>query len=140
MGKSNARSARSRQSPTKQRKPVNEPKKPIWRRPVAWLASLGTAVLVGVLVNVLSTQAQRIAPSPASGTAGQTQPSIAGTSASAPGTHSGAPVRIDSVTIDNSVSTGIYIFPKALVLSAGELKSLNSLSLTDPRYDSWFTS
>jgi hypothetical protein len=39
-------------------------KKSIWRRPAVWLGATSTAVLVGLLVNVLSTQAQRVVPSP----------------------------------------------------------------------------
>jgi hypothetical protein len=39
-------------------------KKSIWRRPAVWLGATSTAVLIGILVNVLSTQAQRVVPSP----------------------------------------------------------------------------
>lgn len=38
-------------------------KKKFWHRPVVWLGTLGTAVLIGVLTSVLSTQAQRVVPS-----------------------------------------------------------------------------
>jgi hypothetical protein len=58
-------------SKTRSRKPAPKPqknqpdqsKKKFWRRPAVWLGATGTAVLIGVLVNVLSTQAQRVVPS-----------------------------------------------------------------------------
>jgi len=59
MGKSKARSSRQKLS---QQKTARQPKKPFWRKPVVWLGGVGTVVLAGVLVNVLSTQAQRIVP------------------------------------------------------------------------------
>lgn len=66
MGKSRRRSGGQRPPTSNQRKAVTKPAKPFWRKWV-WLGTLGTAgiaVLAGVLVNVLSTQAQRIVPPP----------------------------------------------------------------------------
>jgi hypothetical protein len=56
------RPKRPTQASTKPTKAASPPKKPFWRNPVTWLGSVCTLVLTGVLVNVLTTQAQRIAP------------------------------------------------------------------------------
>lgn len=68
MGKSRRKSSRQTPPHPNQYKGPTKPvrPKPFWRRWV-WLGTLGTAasaVLAGVLVNVLSTQAQRVVPSP----------------------------------------------------------------------------
>jgi hypothetical protein len=68
MGKSKARSGGQRSRSASQPKTVRQPEKP-HRRKFVWLGTLGTAgiaVLVGVLVSVLSTQAQRVVPPPSS--------------------------------------------------------------------------
>jgi hypothetical protein len=65
MGKSKVRSRGQRPS-ANQRRAAGQPEKP-HRRKLVWLGTLGTAgvaVLVGVLVSVLSTQAQRVVPPP----------------------------------------------------------------------------
>jgi len=77
MGRSKARSGRQqpRSAPGSQPKAVRQPEKP-HRRKFVWLGTLGTAgiaVLVGVLVNVLSTQAQRVVPLPSSTPASSAQ-------------------------------------------------------------------
>lgn len=73
MGKSKARSGRQRSPSVNQRKAAGQPDKP-HRRKLVWIGTLGTAgiaVLVGVLVNVLSTQAQRVVTPPSGSTAPQ---------------------------------------------------------------------
>ena len=75
MGKSKARSGGQKPRSASQPKPVRQPEKPN-RRKFVWLGTLGAAgiaVLVGVLVNVLSTQAQRVVPPPSSGPASSAQ-------------------------------------------------------------------
>ena len=67
MGKNKAR-PRKQQPASARQKPGSTPKKHAWRRPLVWLGATGTAVLIGVLVSVLSTQAQRVVPSAPSGT------------------------------------------------------------------------
>lgn len=42
-----------------------QPRQPLWRRPVVWLGSVATAVVIGVLIGVLTPLVQRIVPSPA---------------------------------------------------------------------------
>src|SRR5215472_8136015 len=64
MGKSKARPGRREPPSVNQRKATEQPTKPFWRKPVVWLGTLGTGVLIGVLVNVLSSQAERVVPPP----------------------------------------------------------------------------
>src|SRR5215472_5744003 len=70
MGKSKARSSRQTSRSASQRKAASRARKSRSARLLLWLGTLGTAVtavLVGVLVNVLSTQAQRVVPPPSPG-------------------------------------------------------------------------
>ena len=62
MGKSKARPSRREPPSVNQRKATEQPTNPFWRKPVVWLGTLGTGVLIGVLVNVLSSQAERVLP------------------------------------------------------------------------------
>lgn len=65
MGKSNARPGGREPRSANQRKATKQqPKTPLWRKPAVWLGTLGTGVLIGVLVNVLSSQAERVVPPP----------------------------------------------------------------------------
>jgi hypothetical protein len=41
-------------------------RQPLWRRPVVWLGSVATAVVIGVLIGVLTPLVQRVVPSPTS--------------------------------------------------------------------------
>jgi hypothetical protein len=66
MGKSNARPGGRKSPSANQRKATKQPAKPLWRKPAVWLGTLGTGVLIGVLVNVLSSQAERVVPPPSS--------------------------------------------------------------------------
>jgi hypothetical protein len=84
MGKSGARSGGQEPQSANQRKAARQPEKPHWRKRLVWLGTLGTvgtAVLVGVLVNVLSTQAQRVVPPPSSVPPSSAPASSAGASA-----------------------------------------------------------
>jgi hypothetical protein len=63
VSKSRARPRKPQPKPAQKTQQIQSKKKDIWRRPAVWLGATGTAVLIGVLVNVLSTQAQRVAPS-----------------------------------------------------------------------------
>jgi hypothetical protein len=68
MGKGKARPGGQRPPSASRPKTMTQPEKP-HRRKFLWLGTLGTAgiaVLAGVLVNVLSTQAQRVVPPPSS--------------------------------------------------------------------------
>lgn len=79
MGKSKARQGDRKLPSSIQRNTAVQPRKPQRRDPprrrkLVWLSTVGTAgiaVLVGVLVNVLSTQAQRVVSSPSGSTAAQ---------------------------------------------------------------------
>jgi len=73
MGKGRARPGGQRPQSTNQRRTARQHDKPR-RRKLVWLGTLGTAgiaVLVGVLVNVFSIQAQRVVAPPSSSTAPQ---------------------------------------------------------------------
>lgn len=73
MGKSKVRPGGRKPPSSNQRNTARQPQKP-HRRKLVWLGTLGTAgvaVLVGVLVNVLSTQAQRVVAPPSSSAAAQ---------------------------------------------------------------------
>lgn len=75
MGKRKARPGIQKPPSAGRPTAMAQPEKP-QRRRFVWLGTLGTAViavLVGVLVNVLSTQAQRVVPSPSSGPASSAQ-------------------------------------------------------------------
>ena len=53
----------------------------------------------------------------------------------------GSPIQIDSVTYDEAGrGDGSYIFPQKLVLTAAQLRSLNHIPVSEPRYDAWFKS
>ncbi len=73
MSKSKVRPGGQKPPSGNQRRAARQPEKPR-RRKLIWLGTLGTAgiaVLVGVLVSVLSTQAQRVVPPPSGSTAPQ---------------------------------------------------------------------
>ena len=75
MAKSKARSGGQRPPVGNVRKTARQPEKP-HRRKLVWLGTLGTAgiaVVVGVLVSVLSTQAQKVVTAPSGSTAPQLQ-------------------------------------------------------------------
>jgi len=75
MGKSKARSGGQRPPVGNVRKAARRPETPR-RRKLVWLGTLGTAgvaVVVGVLVNVLSTQAQKVVAPPSGATTPQLQ-------------------------------------------------------------------
>ena len=68
MAKGKTRSSRQERPSPNQRSVARPPQKSHWRKPVL-LSTLGaavTAVIIGVIVNVLSTQAQRVVPPPSS--------------------------------------------------------------------------
>ena len=115
MGRSKAR-PRKRQPPPAQQKPGSTPKKQAWRRPLVWLGATGTAVLIGVLINVLSTQAQRVVPSPPS--AGNDLAS------SKSATAAGAPLQVLSEDPVDSAFLLSVAFPGKVVLSKTQLKEL----------------
>ena len=75
MGESKVRSGGQKPRSTNQPKAKRQSEKP-QRRKLVWLGTLGTAgiaVLVGILVNVLSTQVQRVVPPPPSAPASSAQ-------------------------------------------------------------------
>ena len=74
MGKNKARPRK--QPAAVRQKPGSTPKKQAWRRPLVWLGATGSAVLIGVLVSVLSNQAQRVVPSPPSAPSGTEAPHL----------------------------------------------------------------
>jgi hypothetical protein len=114
-----------------------EPKQHRWRKPLAWSGGVGTAVLIGVLISVLSTQAGRVIPQPSSAAgdtpALQASPKTALTP-SAESTRTTSPVRgrpslnpltvvsEDPVNVDDLAD---WAFARPVVLSTAALKTLN---------------
>lgn len=99
-------------------------KAPFWRKPAVWLGSLATVVLGGVLISVLSAEAQRIVPSaPASLTPAPERSGSAG---------AGPPLIVVSEQPLNVDDFAYWSFPGRLVLSPSQLKHLNSIFLADP--------
>jgi hypothetical protein len=141
MGNNKAKPNGQKQASAKSQK-RRQARKPFWYNPLVWLGGIGTVVVGGVLVNVLSSQAQRVIPPPTSTPASvalSSSPDV-NSKATVTGKRSGPPVRIDSVVTNTGLEGFGYIFPQRLVLSTAELTYLNRLSPNDPRYDSWFTS
>jgi hypothetical protein len=109
-----------------------------WRKPLAWWGGVGTAVLIGVLISVLSTQASRVIPQPSSEAGnvatGQTPPKPASTGPAAstrPASFSSAPPSVDPLTVVSEDPVNVddladWVFPQPLVLSAAALKTLNT--------------
>ena len=86
------------------------PKNPLWLRPALWLGGVATAVVSGVLVNVLTPQAQRIAPSPS--------PALAAPISSSPSTSS---VGRNRVARQRRKTTEVALGPPLKVLSEDPL-------------------
>jgi hypothetical protein len=109
---------------------------PFWRKPVVWLGSLGTAVLAGVLISVLSVEAQRIVP-PAAPESSASTPQRLGS----PG--AGPPLMVVSERPLDVDELANWSFPSRLALSAPQLKRANAIFLagaTSPRVASYFSS
>ena len=103
-------------------------KEPLWRRPLAWLGGIATFVIGGVLVSVLSTQAQRIAPTP---TPAQTQTKQANSTVSTTDNQSQSPpksppLKILSEDPINLDELGVWTFPAKMILPSNQLAKLNS--------------
>lgn len=115
VGRSKAR-PRKQQPPSVRQKPGSPPKKQFWRRPLVWLGATGTAVLIGVLINVLSTQAQRVVPPPPSAGTGPTSPDST--------TAAGAPLQVLSEDPVDSAFLLSVAFPGKVVLPKTQLNEL----------------
>jgi hypothetical protein len=85
---------------------------------MVWLGATGTAVLIGVLVNVLSTQAQRVVPPPTLPSTGAVN-SLSGS----PKTK-GPPLRVLSEDQVDSALLLTVAFPEKLILSEAKLSEL----------------
>jgi hypothetical protein len=92
---------------------------PFWRKPLVWLGGLVTVVLGGVLVSVLSNEAQRFVPPPAPATS------------TASSDHAGPPLMVVSERPLNVDEFAYWAFPDRLALSARKLAYVNSLFLHD---------
>lgn len=97
-------------------------KEPLWRRPLAWLGGLATVVIGGVLVSVLSVQAQKITSPPAPA---PTQPKHSHSAAAQPSAKS-PPLRVVSEEPINPPELGVWTFPGKEILPSGELAKMNS--------------
>lgn len=116
MGTRRQRSTGPKRTSTKQTKRASQPKKPIWRRPVTWLGGVATAVSVGILINVLSTQAQRIAPANASPAITQKRPPV-----------NGPPLKVLSEDPINIEQLGTVVFPGMIAIKNDQLSSIQAI-------------
>lgn len=130
---------------------ADERKEPLWRKPLAWLGGIATVVIGGVLVSVLSVQAERITSVP---TPVQTQakhshpakhphpdparPTTDNQSQRPPKSlpprnlPKSSPLRILSEDPINLIELGVWTFPERMILSSNRLAKLNS-SFVDSR-------
>jgi hypothetical protein len=109
----NAKIASSRRpDPSKHRRK----RTPLWRKPAAWLGGLLTVVLAGVLVSVLSAQANRILQ----------QPSIKSSSPAREAVGTG-PLTIVSEEPLNLESLWDYSFPNRILLDQNQLNHIDTL-------------
>jgi len=131
-------------------KPAVKARKPLWRRTALWAGGLGTAVATGVLVNILTIQAQRVAPPPTPSSAPSTvitpQHSSPVRASSKPSpASSGPPLAVlseDPLNIDQMV---VWVFPTEYLPSKNQLDYLNSLLRNPgpdmrPEFTQWFYS
>jgi hypothetical protein len=93
------------------------------QKPLSWLAAIGGAMVIAAATAFGTGYGQHLFDA-----------------TSSRHMYTGLPVMIDSVTSDNDQSSGTYMFAGPLILTARALTYLNTLSPSDPRYDSWFTS
>jgi hypothetical protein len=146
-----SKKTRHRKNPTsiQARKPPVQTKKRLWRRIALWSGGLGTAVATGVLVNVLTLQAQRVTQPPASPSPSSAiTPTAAFSSSSArkPSLASPGPpltvVSEDSLNIEQML---VWVFPTEYLPSREQLNYINSLIETPglgsrPAFTQWFYS
>ena len=147
MGKRRSQHTKRRGSPLITEKQVPEtPRKAHqhWRKSLAWSSGVATAVLIGVLISVLSSQANRIVPAPVSGSAMATYsqtasalPSAEHQSPVSPRSSSSAPQSLQPLTVVSEDPLNVddindWIFPDPLILNAAELHALNADFLRNP--------
>jgi hypothetical protein len=116
-----------------------------WRKSLAWSGGVVTAVIVGVLISVLSSQASRIIPQPSpspenSTSDGQASPKIVSrTPVSSISSASASSVRPDpnplTVISEDPINVddiNDWVFPTSFVLDAGVIKVLNASLAKNP--------
>lgn len=123
-----SKKARQRQKPESAyaRRSPAQARKPFWRRSTLWAGGLGAAVTTGVLINVLTTQAQRVAQSPVPGPAssGMITPHAVPSSrvsARPSPTPSGPPLTVVSEDPLNIGQMIVWVFPNKYLPSTGQL-------------------
>ena len=102
-----------------------KPEQPIWRKPLVWFGGVVTAVLVGVLINVLTSQAQEFVPS----TPGR---SSSPAHIRAKDDLKSPPLRILSEEPLNLDDLGKWIFPNKRIFDGAELRRLSAGLLGKP--------
>jgi len=141
---------RKNTAPTSAERSPAQTKKPLWRRTALWAAGLGTAVATGVLVNVLTLQAQRVTQPPTSGLASSArytnQATLPDRTSTRPSrSPSGSPLTVvseDPLNIDQMV---VWVFPTRYLPSVTQLSYVNSLIeapgfASRPAFNQWFYS
>ncbi len=147
-----SKKARQRQKPDSAyaRRSPAQVRKPFWRRSTLWAGGLGTAVTTGVLINVLTTQAQRVAQPPVPGPAssGMITPHAVPSSrvsARPTPTPSGPPLTVVSEDPLNIGQMVVWVFPNKYLPSTGQLHYINTLIeapglASRPAFNQWFYS
>jgi hypothetical protein len=145
----NARQRKRKVSTPARKAPVQKTK-PWWRRVSVWTGGLGTAVATGVLVNILTLQAQRVtlptAPTPKSPArivpSGTSSSRSSGESGPAP---SSSPLTVLSEDPLNIGQLVVWVFPAEFLPNKGQLSYVNSLIEAPglesrPAFNRWFYS
>jgi hypothetical protein len=132
------------------RKPPVQRPKPFWRRISVWVGGLGTAVATGVLVNVLTLQAQQATqpsvPTPKSSAKIAPRAAFSNRSSGEPSpTPSGPPLTILSEDPLNIGQMVVWVFPTEFLPNQAQLSYVNSLIEAPglgsrPAFDEWFYS
>jgi hypothetical protein len=131
-------------------KPPTQKPKPLWRRISVWAGGLGTAVATGVLVNILTLQAQRTtessAPIPKSSATFSPQAVFSGQSSGKPSpTPSGPPLTVLSEDPLNIGQMDVWVFPGEFLPNKNQLNYISSLIEAPglgsrPAFNQWFYS
>ena len=149
MNSKKARQRKKTASALAGKPPVQKPK-PWWRRISVWAGGLGTAVATGVLVNVLTLQAQRAtepsAPASKSSAVISPRAAFSGRSSDKPSpTPSGPPLTVLSEDPLNIGQMVVWVFPGEFLLNKKQLNYINSLIeapglRSRPAFNQWFYS
>ena len=147
-----SRKTRQRRKPSSvpAKKPPARAEKPLRRRIALWAGGLGTAVATGVLVNILTLQAQRATqpPGQAPKSSGiiSPRPAFSGPSSNGPSpAPSGPPLTVVSEDPLNIAQMVVWVFPTEYLPNQAQLNYVSSLIEAPglgsrPAFNQWFYS